>query len=181
VAPPNDITALDVVWLTGVAEAHPLKIELYGRNDFPVAIARPSQPRRKPKGQPSTNSEYHWLFALPKEAFYRRLAEFKEPLPDKQQWMAIVIETAYPLVERHNDWNDQRLLSSVLDKLNGTQENTKGDPEWTKLESKPDSGTIKKMFYRDRCDPSYKWVREYFEDLTMPHKHAHPNQRQLRL
>jgi hypothetical protein len=181
VSPPKDITALDAVWLTGIAEAHPLKMELYGRNDFPVTITRPSKSKHKPKGQPLANSKHHWLLALPKDAFYRRLAEFKKPLPHKQKWMAIVIETAYPLVERHQDWNDQRLLNSVMDKLNGTQENPKGDPEWTKLGDKPDGGTIKKMFYRDRSDPSYKWVREYFEDITMPHKYSDPNQRLLEL
>jgi hypothetical protein len=210
----HEPSALDLVWLTSINEALPLKQALCGRSQFPVAISRlereivvvslqqpepeslqsitynvthetyvdqrqvhlytnaakagqqngsAEEPVKAPSDNTDPSVDPHWLGPISETEFSKLFVEFERHLPDALKWMALIVEQAKPIVDRHLDWTDLKLLNETLVQVQKTK-------EWKLLRKPPQPDTVEKLLYRDRSN-SYSWVREFFTRVGAPHKY----------
>lgn len=123
-----------------------------------------AKPEPKPVRRGKSDLTRPWITDVAKADFPDLLVEFKKYLPAHLGWMAVVIEHAAPLIEKHPGWSQTKILTHLLDQFEKLS-------QWTDLKVKPKRDTIEKIFYRDRCDGKYVWVRQFFTDRDAQHKY----------
>ena len=117
---------------------------------------------------PERSLEPHWLGQISEAKFFELFVEFEKHLPDSLKWMALIVWQAKPIVDRHQDWTDLKILKETLSQL---QESAK----WKLLRKPPTPATIEKLLYRDRNN-SYTWVRRFFLNVGSAHKYNKTSQ-----
>jgi hypothetical protein len=132
-------------------------------NDPDDAIAVPIY-----SGSELPEFEKYWLAIHDPRKTLARIEAFKKHLPLKYAWMALPVEKAFHRCKRDPYIGDKELFDIVW-------ANLEQDPNWTKAGTAKDKETVRRLIYRDRSS-IYDWVREYFTDLSRPHKYAPEDQ-----